>query len=120
PFGDVELPLIKALTGYSEEVASAAVGSLAAFGSGQSVDPLSRLVAGAGSEQLRVAACRAAAAVLKRTAGGASEEAVAVLTEALAGDVQALKEAAAEALSAAGLSADDVLLLLRTEGLGEQ
>ncbi len=120
PLGDVELPLIKALTGYSEEVASAAVGSLAAFGSGQTVDPLSRLVAGEGSEKLRVAACRAAAAVLKRTVGGASEEAVAVLTEALAGDVQALKEAAAEALSAAGLSADDVLLLLRTEGLGEQ
>lgn len=120
PLQVLEPSLIAALSGYSEEVTAAAIAPLAAFGSEASVEPLSQIVSGDASVEVKVCACGAMAAVLKRTQAGASEEVVAVLKNALAGDVQALREAAAEVLSAAGLSADEVLLLLCTEGLGEQ
>ena len=116
----VEPSLTKALTGYSEEVSAAAVGSLAAFGREATAGPLSDLASGDGSVSLRAASCRALAAVLGRSEAAAPEDVVAVLKGLLGGDEQALKEAAAEALSAAGLSADDVLALVRTEGMGLQ
>jgi hypothetical protein len=50
---------------------------------------------------------------------GASEDALAVLDDALQNGEQPLREAAAEALSAAGLPADKVLDLIRTEGMKE-
>ncbi|GAG49046.1 unnamed protein product, partial [marine sediment metagenome] len=99
PLAELEPSLIRALTGYSEEVSAAAVAALAAFGSQASVEPLGGLVAGAGSLSLRVSACRALAAVLGRGGEGASERVVAVLIGQLASDDQVLREAAAEALS---------------------
>jgi HEAT repeat protein len=120
PLALLEPALTRALTGYKEEVSLAAVAALAKFGSEQSIEPLSGLVVGDASLGLKVAACRAMAAVLKRTETGLPEEVLAVLKDAMAGDEQALREAAAEALSGGGLSAEDVLLQLRTEALGEQ
>ncbi|KPK58316.1 MAG: hypothetical protein AMK73_09365 [Planctomycetes bacterium SM23_32] len=120
PLAVLEPPLVKALTGYSEEVSAAAVAALAEFGSSATVEPLAELVSGDGSVALRSAACRAVAAVLKRTGAAPAEDVVAVLKDTLAGEDQAMRQAAAEALSAAGLPAGEVLALVRTEGLGEQ
>ena len=116
----LEPSLVKALTGDGDEVSAAALASLASFGSAAAVEPLGRIVAGDAAEELKAAACGAVAAILGRTGEGASEGVVGVLKNTLAGDVQALKEAAAEALAAAGLSAEDILALVRAEGLGQK
>jgi HEAT repeat protein len=116
--GLLEPSLIKALTGYTEQVSLGAVASLAAFGGEASVRPLADLVAGKGSLDLRLAACRAAGAVLKRTGTPASPEVLSVLKAALTGSEQPLREAAAGALSGAGLSDEDLVSLVRKDALG--
>jgi len=116
----LEPSLMVALKGYSEEVSLAVLAALAEFGSAACVDPMAALVAGDGSVELKVAACGAMASVLKRAGAAASEKATGILKGALAGDVQELREAAAEALGAARLSAEEVLSLVVTEGLGEK
>ncbi|MCK4284417.1 MAG: HEAT repeat domain-containing protein [Candidatus Brocadiae bacterium] len=109
--------LVRALIGYSEEVTAVAAGCLAGFGSEAAIEPLSQIVAGEASVGVKVIACRALAAVFKRTRAEASETVAAVLKDALAADEQELREAAAEALSVAGLDWGELLLLLRQEGL---
>jgi hypothetical protein len=119
PLAMLELSLVKALTGYREEVSAAAVAALAEFGSTAAVGPLAEVAAGDGSVPLRASACRAVAAVLKRTDAAAPEDVVAVLEGLVAGQEQDLREAAAEALSVAGLPDAELVGLLRSEGLGE-
>ncbi len=116
----LEPALIKALTGYSEEVSMAAVEALALIGAQQSVDPLAQLVAGDGSVELKMAACRGIAAILRRAEAAPSEDAMAILKNALAGDVQELREAAAEALSVANLNPRERLALIVAEGMKEE
>ncbi|MHC4480155.1 MAG: HEAT repeat domain-containing protein [Planctomycetota bacterium] len=120
PLEVLEPSLLGALSGYGEEVSAAAVAALAEVGSQLSVEPLSGLVSGEASLELKVAACRALAAVMKRTGAGAPEAVVAVLSDALGTDQQVLRQAAAEALSAAGMDEPEVLSLLRAEALGEK
>ncbi len=109
--------LVKALSGYSEDVTAVAAGCLAAFGSEAAIEPLSQVVGGEASVGVKVVACRALAAVFKRTRAEASQAVAAALKDALAADEQELREAAAEALSVAGLDWGELLLLLREEGL---
>ena len=113
----LEPAVLKALSGYGEEVTSAAVACLSGFGSAEALGPLSQVVSGSGSVPLKVSACRATAAVLQRTKAAASEDVVAVLTGALRSQDQGLREAAAEALGVSGLAAEDLMALLRKEGL---
>jgi HEAT repeat protein len=120
PLDLLEPSLIAALTGYSEEVTAAVVANLAAFGGEAGVEPLSKIAAGNGSLNLKAAALRAMAAVMKRAGVRATESVVGVLKAALASKDQPLRQAAAEAISAAGLPPGDALSLLRKEGLGEQ
>jgi hypothetical protein len=119
PFGQLERALTRCLQGYQDEVTAAAIGALARFGSANAVDPLSVVVADDPKVELKIAAARAMAAVLGRAGEPASEDAVAVLKDALTNGEQALREAAAEALSAAGLPAAEVLELIHTEGMAE-
>jgi HEAT repeat protein len=119
PIAQLERALARCLTGYEDAVTAAAIGALARFGGEGAVDPLSKVVADDPNVDLKVGAARAMAAVLGRTQTGAGEDALAVLQDALANGDQALREAAAEALSAAGLPGADVLALIRTEGMGE-
>ncbi len=120
PVQALEPSLIAALAGYSDGVTAAATAALAVFGSDAALVPLSRVAADEEDVGLKVAACDALAGLLKRSEAKAPDEVVAVLKQALAGDVQEVREAAAEALGAAGLNAEQLLLLVRTEGLGEQ
>ncbi len=120
PVQELEPPLMMALTGYSDEVTAAATAVLGAFGSDAALVPLSRVVADEEDLELKVAGCHALAGILKRSDAAAPDGVVSVLKDALATDVQALREAAAEALSAAGLDAGQLMLLVRTEGLGEE
>jgi HEAT repeat protein/CheY-like chemotaxis protein len=112
---DAEPSLIKALSGYGDEVTGAAIAALARFGSRAALEPLAGVVKGEAASGLKVAACKAVAAGLKRTGGGPSEEVARVLKAALEGKVQDLRLAAAEAISVSGLGAQDMLALVRTE-----
>jgi len=116
----LEPSLISALAGYSENVTAAVVANLSDFGDDACVEPLSKVAAGGGSLNLRVAALRAMAAVMKRSGVPATENVAGILKAALAGKDQPLRHAAAEAISAAGLPASETLRLLRKEGLGEK
>jgi len=116
--GKLEPSLIAALSGYEDKVTAAVEARLASFGTAASLEGLGRIVSGGGSVELKVGACRAIAAILKRSGGKAPEKLVAVLKAALGGKDQPLREAAAEALSAAGLGTDEIYGLVRTEGLG--
>lgn len=118
PLEVVEPSLIKALTGYGADVTAAVEAALEAFGSAESVEPLSKVVAASDSVDLKIGACRAMAAVMKRAGATATEDEVAVLRAALAGQDQALRQAAAEALGEAGLSPEDQMALIRKDGLG--
>ncbi len=118
PLVMVEPALVKALRGYGEEVSAAAAEALAGFGSPGSAAPLAGLVASDASQDLRVAACKALAAVLKRSDAPAGEDVVAVLKAGLDADAQPLRQVAAEALGAAGLGAEAQMTLLRTKALG--
>ncbi len=120
PLDMVEASLAKVVQGYGDEVSAAAIAALAAVGTGTSVEPLAAVVAGEASTELKVAACRALNAVMRRTGVGASEGVVATLEAALAAEEQSLREAACEALNAAGLAPERLVELVRTAGLGRQ
>ena len=108
----VESALIDALRGYSEEVQGAALRALARSGSAGVASPASEIVASeASSGELKIVACRAIAAVLRRSGQPAGEDVVNRLLEALVGGDQAVREAAAEALGAAGIAPADALAL---------
>ncbi len=110
PLRMLEPSLIGALRGFGEPVQLAAVGNLARFGSASALEPLAELLAsGTNSEELKASACYAIAAVAQRTGQKPSGGVVSALKNALDGDVQTVKEAAAEALSVAGLSEQDIL-----------
>jgi CheY-like chemotaxis protein len=118
PLAQLDRALVRCLKGYEDAVTAAAIGSLARFGGEGAVDPLSEVVADDPNVELKCAAARAMAAILGRTKTAASEDAVDVLKDALVNGDQSLREAAAEALSAAGLPADEVLELIRTDAMG--
>jgi len=120
PLKALEPAIIKALTGYSEPVTTAALGALAAFGTDAAIVPVSNVIGGSGSAAVRVAACHSAAALLKRSEKPAPQDVVDVLKQALASDEQELRRAAADALSAAGLPAEQLLSLVCTEGLASK
>jgi len=102
--GLVEPALVDALRGYSEPVQSAALRALARFGSAQVVGPASEIVASdSSSTELKVLACRTIAAVLRRSGEAADQKTVKTLMDTLASQEKALREAAAEALGAAGI-----------------
>ncbi|MFO8006188.1 MAG: hypothetical protein R6V05_00470, partial [Candidatus Brocadiia bacterium] len=102
PMGQLEPALIKALRGYRDEVTLAAVDALAAVGSEQCLLPLARIVRQGSTSEMKADACYTAAAVMKRTGAGAPDQLRSALDDTLAGDEQALREAAAEALGVAG------------------
>jgi len=118
-FAVIEPGLVQAVSGYSDEVTAAVVDTLRKFGSAAALPALAGVVAGDKTVDLKIAACRAIAAVLKRTEGPAPEDLVATLKSTLASDDQALRQAGAEALSVAGLSAEERLELVHSEALGE-
>ncbi len=118
PLGVLEPALIDALEGYSDEVTAAAVNALAAFGSEQALAPLSGIVERGSTDQLKISACQAMAAVLERTQAVLPKEAYRVLRKAHGTGSQALQEAAAEAIGSSELSDGEVLGLVRKEPLG--
>ena len=118
PLAVAEPALVKALTGYGDEVSAGAIAALARFGAGGSVQGLAAVVAGDASVELKVAAARALAAVLGRTDGAASAETIAVLQGALNAEDQTLREAGAEALSAAAVPAGALVGMVCTDVLG--
>ncbi len=113
----LEPSLVSALRGYSDQVTGAAISTLASFGSPVALKPLSGIVERDAALELKVAACNAMAAVMRRTGATASEDVRQTLETALAADQQELRVAAAEALSAAGLSSPELLGLIQTRGL---
>ncbi len=109
-----EAGLIAGLSGYGERLSQAAVDDLARFGSANALGALAQVAADeAASAQLRASACQAIAAVAARTGEKPPAKAVEVLTAALSSDVAALREAAAEALSVSGLSAVEMIELMK-------
>jgi hypothetical protein len=118
PVERLEPALLAALGQYGPEISGSIIAALQGFGTQASLAPLAGLVKGDADVELKVMACRAMAAVLKRTGTAAPADVVSVLKDCLAGDVPALRAAAAEALGVAGLSAQDCLMLLQTEALG--
>ncbi len=118
PLGRLEPALIQALRGYREQVTAAAIGALASFGTGESLGPLGRVVAEGDTVELQAAACRAMAAIMVRTGAQPPQRAHEALMAALASEHEFLRQAAAEALGAAGLEAETEMSLIRTEGLG--
>ncbi len=117
PLGQLEPALIKALRGYRDEVTVAAMDALAAIGSQQCLLPLARVVRQGSTTEIKATACYAAAAVMKRTGEGAPDQLRSALTETLASDQQALREAAAEAVSVAGIEPGERVLLIGAEAL---
>jgi len=113
PLGLLEPALLDALRGHSEGVQSAALGALGRFGSVRAVDAAAGILAAEGSSaQLKAVACRAIASVLRRTGQTASAEVVKALSEALGSESEAVREAAAEAMGAAGIPASQMLELI--------
>jgi len=117
PLETLERPLIQAVRGYSDEVTAGVIGALASFGTGESLGPLAHALATESSEDLKVAACEAMAAIMRRTLDVPGEMAEEALMEAVSSEDQAVRRAAAEALGAAGLQAETEIALLRSEGL---
>jgi HEAT repeat protein len=117
--GALEPGLIAGASGYSDEVTAAVVGALGRFGSQAALPALTKIVSGDKPAALKAAACSAAASVLKRTSGPAPQDLVAALKATLAAKEPALRLAAAEALSVAGLNAQDRLSLIQTEALAK-
>jgi len=118
PLLEAQPALVMALAGYGDEVTAAGICALSRFGDAGCLDGLAAVVAGQGALELKVAAARALAAVLSRSEEAAPADIVDVLMGALQSDEQCLREAAAEALGQAGLPADTLLSVLRTQGLG--
>jgi len=113
PLQMTEAGLIAALRGYGEEVSMAATMDLAAFGSAAAIPTLAKVAsAEQSSTRLKAAACRAIAAVAARSGVELSGEVVSMLKGALESEDQHLREAAAEALSVAGLKVNDLLALV--------
>jgi HEAT repeat protein len=117
PLAVLEPPLVQALRGYSEEVTAGVIDALASFGTGESLKPLGRIVASGSTQELKIAACEAMAAIMRRTLSVPPQTAEEALIDALAGEDQALRRAAAEALGTAGLEAETQMDVLRSEGL---
>jgi len=102
--------LISALSVYGVEVKSEVIALLAAFAPGSALKPLGELAGSGGiPDDVRAQACQGIAAIVRRTGAPPDKDVIATLQELLAGDVQILKAAAAEALNAAGLPADQTL-----------
>ncbi len=119
PLGIAEPPLIAALTGYGESVSLAAVENLKRFGSTDAIGPLAKLVSGEEtSPELKASACHAIAAVVARTSQELPAETVEVLNTALQSEVQAVREAAAEAIGVAGVTEGEILGLVETYASG--
>ncbi len=116
PVAALEPALLKAIMGYSEEVTEGVVAALRKFGSAESFDALGVIVAGDMPNELKVAACKSIAAVLRRS-GDASDELVEILLHALQSDKLPLRKAAASALGAAGLSPQQQLSLLKAQAI---
>ena len=119
PFAVLEPGLIEAASGYSDEVTGAVVDALHTFGSAACLPALAGIVSGDKGVDLKVAACDAIAAVLKRTGTPASEDLMAALKGTLDSDDQSLRQAGAEALSVAGLSPQDRLSLIQSAALAK-
>ncbi|MFO8006783.1 MAG: hypothetical protein R6V05_03515, partial [Candidatus Brocadiia bacterium] len=78
---------------------------------------LARIVRQGSTSEMKADACYTAAAVMKRTGAGAPDQLRSALDDTLAGDEQALREAAAEALGVAGTGSAERLSLIRTQAL---
>ncbi|MGD2175271.1 MAG: HEAT repeat domain-containing protein [Candidatus Brocadiaceae bacterium] len=117
PLRAIEPGLTRALRGYRDEVTGAAISALASFGSEAALPPLSQVVAGDDVVELKVGACEAMAAVMARTGAKPSPDALEALKAALSEGSQPLREAAAGALAVSGLGPQEVIGLVRSEGL---
>ncbi|MEF8787909.1 MAG: HEAT repeat domain-containing protein, partial [Planctomycetota bacterium] len=107
---ELEPGLVRALRGYSEEVQDGALRALSRFGSPDAVLPVSKKLAQEGpSADLKAQACRTLASIFRRTGQQAPKKAVSRLRTMLEHDSADVRRAAAEALGAAGLSAEEVL-----------
>mgnify|MGYP000527065853 CR=1 FL=1 len=108
--GRLEPGLVKALRGYSEEVQDAALRTLARFASPDVLLPVSqKLIQDGMSADIKAQACRTLAAVLRRSDKAAPKKVVSRLREMLENDDVDVRRAAAEALSTAGLTDEEVL-----------
>jgi len=103
PLEALEPALCAALTGYGEAVALSAVRNLGRLGSAAALPALERALTREGaSAELKAAVCKAIASVVSRTGESLNPSLVTALGAALEGEVQAVREAAAEALSVSG------------------
>ncbi|MDP6106875.1 MAG: HEAT repeat domain-containing protein, partial [Candidatus Brocadiia bacterium] len=113
PLIELEPSLVAALWGYGEATADTAATALARFGSLASVPALAELVsADETTEELKVVACRAIAAIAERTAEPVPQDAMKALAAALAIGPQPVREAAAEAMGAGALAPEQALELI--------
>jgi hypothetical protein len=85
--------------------------NLAEFGSGRALDPLADFITSDVSAELKAQACSTVAAVLRRVEGRPAEDLIEALAQALAEGEQNVQEAAAMALSVAGLEQERVVAL---------
>ena len=110
PLTMVEPALLDSLRGYSEELEKVALRVLANIGSYDAVQPIGKIVGEPDSStELKVQACRTVATILRRSGKAAPRKTVGILKNALEEGAKELKEAAAEALGAAGLEPSERL-----------
>jgi hypothetical protein len=114
PLSLAEPALTDVLGTYEDKVTLAALQNLASLGSVQALPSLAQT---AGEEKssprVKAGACHAIAAVLERNRVKVSEEILEVLGSALKDSDQMVREAAAEALSVAGLHGGEILSAAR-------
>lgn len=108
PLGILEPSLASALDGYGLPVQMATVANLTRFGTEVSVAALTRAVVADQTPELTSAACYALAAIAGRCGKPLPDSTMQALREPLVSEVETVRQAAAEALSAGGLSAEDV------------
>ncbi|MCD6417106.1 MAG: HEAT repeat domain-containing protein [Planctomycetes bacterium] len=107
--GKLQSPLIQALYGYSDEVTIGVIRALGTFGAPEVLEPLRAIAASERAKPLRIASCNAMASIMTGAAAPASDKVLQTLDSLLQGDDQDLRIAAAEALSAAGLEAAELM-----------
>ena len=110
PLGRLETALLDSLRGYSEDLELVALRVLATIGSYEAVQPIGKIVDDQeSSAELKVQACKTIASILRRTGKVAPAKTVGVLQDALGTGSKKVREAAAEALGAAGLKSSEEL-----------
>lgn len=111
PLAMAEPSLVSSLGAYDESVSAAVIKCLAEFGSEMALRPLADFTGSDASAELKASAADCIAAILERTGAEPTEPVVNALTKALMDGEQVEQEAAAAALSVAGLETARILEL---------